>query len=99
VPSIQCTDFTKYPGCKSHAKFDSTKSSTFSKNGQALSIPYGSGTCAGFVSSDTVTFGGLPITGCGFGEITQEPGDVWTESPFDGILGLGYPQIAVDSVG
>jgi len=30
-----------------------------------------------------------------FGETTQEPGDVWVQSPFDGILGMAYPQLAI----
>merc|ERR1712137_1216149 len=30
-----------------------------------------------------------------FGEIVVEPGEIWVESPFDGILGLAYPQIAM----
>jgi len=94
VPSKGCTS----PACKKHTTYDSTNSSTYTKNGQSFTLPYGSGTCSGFLSLDTVTFGGIPIKGCTFGEVTNEPGEVWVESPFDGILGMGYPGIAVDKV-
>merc|ERR1711964_270048 len=84
--------------CKKHHTFDSSKSSTFTKNGASISFPYGSGTCSGILSTDTVTLGGMPIAGCTFGEVTNEPGEVWVESPFDGILGLAYPGLAVNKV-
>jgi len=42
-----------------------------------------------------VKIGGVELTNTTFGEITAEPGKVWEESPFDGILGLAYPQIAM----
>jgi len=58
-------------------------------------LPYGSGTVVGFTSSDVHNFGGLNVIGQVFGETTQEPGDIWTQSPFDGILGLAYPQLAI----
>jgi cathepsin D len=45
-----------------------------------------------------VEFGGYTLKDVTFGEVTQEPGDVWAESPFDGILGLAFPAIAVDQV-
>lgn len=93
VPSKSCTS----PACKKHKLYDSSKSSTFAKNGQSLTIPYGSGTCSGFLSSDVISLGGLSAN-VTFGEITNEPGEIWVESPFDGILGLGYPGLAVDKV-
>lgn len=96
VPSSSC-DGSKFPSCTNHTLFDDTKSSTYSANGKALTIPYGSGTCSGHLSNDVITIGGYKVKGT-FGEITNEPGDVWSESPFDGICGLGYPQIAVDQV-
>jgi len=94
VPSKGCAS----PGCKKHTTYDSSNSSTYQKNGQSFFLPYGSGTCSGFLSQDTVVFGGIPIKGCTFGEVSNEPGEVWVESPFDGILGMGFPGIAVDRV-
>jgi len=94
VPSRGCAS----PGCKKHTTYDSSKSGTYQKNGQSFTLPYGSGTCSGFLSQDQVVFGGVPIKGCTFGEVSNEPGEVWVESPFDGILGMAFPGIAVDKV-
>eukprot|EP00455_Lapot_gusevi_P028286 TRINITY_DN3011_c0_g1_i14.p1 TRINITY_DN3011_c0_g1~~TRINITY_DN3011_c0_g1_i14.p1 ORF type:complete len:394 (-),score=165.28 TRINITY_DN3011_c0_g1_i14:141-1322(-) len=97
VPSKKC-DGSKYPSCKTHDLYDSSRSSTYVSNGQSINLPYGSGTCSGFLSQDTTIFGGLTVPAQVFGEITDEPGDVWSQAPFDGILGLGYPAISADSV-
>jgi cathepsin D len=97
VPSSEC-DGSKYPSCKTHDKFDDAKSSTYVKNGEKMEIPYGSGTCAGHLSEDTVQVGGFTIDKCTFGEVTDQPGDVWARSAFDGICGLALPKIAVDGV-
>lgn len=58
-------------------------------------LPYGSGTVVGYVSQDDVTVGGLQISGQQFGESVAEPGDIWAESPFDGLLGLAYPLLSM----
>ena len=39
----------------SHHKYNSSKSSTYVKNGTEFTIEYGSGTITGFCSQDTVT--------------------------------------------
>ena len=41
----------------------------------------------GDIVEDSTTIGGLTVTGQLLGEATIEPGEVWVESPFDGILG------------
>lgn len=42
--------------------------------------------------------GGLSIEGFTFGEVTEEAVDVFGDSPFDGILGMGPPAAAIDHV-
>jgi len=47
------------------------------------------------LTKETVRVGGVELGNTTFGEILVEPGEIWVESPFDGILGLAYPQIAM----
>ena len=61
-------------------------------------MPYGSGVCSGFLSEDSVAWDNFTMPGTTFGEVTQEPGAVWAEVPFDGICGMGLPGIAMDQV-
>lgn len=81
--------------CKTHHKFEPAKSSTLHPDGRRLILPYGSGVCAGTLIEDTIKVGGVSLTNVSVGTIEVEPGKVWVESPFDGILGMGYPQIAM----
>jgi len=77
--------------------FDSSKSSTFQNNGQAFAIQYGSGSCSGALASDTLTFGGLTVGNQTFG-LSENIAEVFGYQPVDGILGLGWPALAVDHV-
>jgi len=94
VPSQSCNS-TKYPACKTHNKYDLSKSSTYVADGRQLLLPYGSGICSGALVKETVSLGGIMMDNVAVGTIDREPGAVWEESPFDGILGLAYPQIAM----
>ena len=53
---------------------------------------------SGFVSEDVVGFGGLNVEHTLFAEATAEPGLAFVEAKFDGILGMGWPQIAVNNI-
>jgi hypothetical protein len=91
VPSKDCS------AC-SHTKYDHTQSSSYTKNGSIFSITYGSGSLSGYLSEETVKVGDLSIPHQVFAEATNEPGLAFSLGKFDGILGLAWPSIAVDSV-
>lgn len=94
IPSKLC----KSIACRLHQKYDHDKSFTYVANGQALVLAYGSGNCRGILSADTLTIGTTPIPSVTFGEMTNEGSISFIAGRFDGILGLGYPQLAADGV-
>lgn len=81
-----------------HAVYDHSASSTYVKNGTRFDIRYGSGPVSGFVSADTVTFGGVTVKKQLFAEITEVTGLGPAYDKFDGILGLGFDSIAVNQI-
>jgi len=94
VPSSQCSD------CGSHPKYESSKSSSYVKNGTVFDIEYGSGPVSGFVSEDSVTIGDITVLKQLFAEITDVKGLglAYSMGKFDGILGLAFPSISVDGI-
>jgi hypothetical protein len=97
VPSSKCSG-ALFPACTNHSKYDAMASSTHAQCSLpdcSLVLPYGSGVVLGDISADTLRWGGLNISGQLLGAATIEPGAVWSESPFDGILGLAFPEISL----
>lgn len=96
VPSSKCVG-ELFPACKNHTKYKAGKSSTYKDDPaeRKLLLPYGSGICSGKMSVDTMHWGGFDVSNTTFAEITIEPGEVWVESPFDGIAGMGFPFAAM----
>ncbi|NXA20346.1 PEPE protein, partial [Ibidorhyncha struthersii] len=94
VPSVSCSSLA----CQNHQMFNPSQSSTYKSTGQNLSIQYGTGDMEGIVGSDTVTVASLVDTNQLFGLSTAEPGQFFVHVKFDGILGLGYPNLAVDGI-
>ncbi|XP_055975143.1 cathepsin E [Sorex fumeus] len=94
VPSVYCTS----PACKTHAQFIPSQSDTYNALGSHFSIQYGTGSLSGITGADDVTVEGLTVVGQQFGESVTEPGNTFVNAEFDGILGLGYPSLAVGGV-
>jgi len=96
VPSSKCSILQ--PACDLHKRYNAGKSSTYVANGENFNITYGSGSMTGFLSQDTLQFGGLTITKQVFTEATGLPGITFVAAKFDGILGLAFQSISVDNV-
>jgi len=92
VPAYNCTNCAT-----GHNMYDPSKSSTSKRNGTAFAIEYGTGSMKGVVMHDVVTIGALS-TAVDFAVATTEPGVTFKAAKFDGILGLAWPTISVDSI-
>jgi len=82
--------------CSDKHSFDGSKSSTYKKDGQSFQIKYGTGSCSGYIATDKVCLGGLCVTN-DFGVATHLA-PFFAGQPLDGILGLGFQQLAVDNI-
>nr|AAI53793.1 Cathepsin E2 [Xenopus laevis] len=91
VPSVYCIS----PACAQHNRFQPQLSSTYESNGNNFSLQYGTGSLSGVIGIDSVTVEGILVQNQQFGESVSEPGSTFVDASFDGILGLGYPSIAV----
>uniref|UniRef100_A0A3Q2NVH8 renin n=1 Tax=Fundulus heteroclitus TaxID=8078 RepID=A0A3Q2NVH8_FUNHE len=95
VPSQSCSPFST--ACFTHNRYDSSRSHTHVSNGTGFSINYASGTIRGFLSEDVVVVGGLPVVQV-FAEATSLSAMPFIFAKFDGVLGMGYPNVAVDGI-
>lgn len=99
VPSVACLEKDNNIGtlpCRTHNTYNSSLSSTYVADGNPFVLRYGTGQLKGFDSIDTVTFGGdIAVQNQKFGEAVSEPGITFVAAKFDGIFGLGYPELAV----
>jgi hypothetical protein len=91
VPSALCES----AGCLAHARFDARASSTYASNGSSFGIRYGTGEVSGEIGADAVGVGSLSVPAQAFGLVAAERGSPFRDGAFSGILGLGYPSLAV----
>ncbi|KAM7273408.1 hypothetical protein ACFE04_028072 [Oxalis oulophora] len=92
VPSSKCYLSL---ACYFHAKYKSTRSSTYTKIGTSCEINYGSGSISGYFSEDSVEIGDFVVKNQVFIEATKEGSLTFLLAKFDGILGLGFQEISV----
>ncbi|KAJ6618195.1 aspartic peptidase domain-containing protein [Mycena sp. CBHHK59/15] len=80
--------------CAGSTLFDSSKSSSFSQTGsQATEITYGSGSVAGFVSTDTVSMGTFSVSSQGFLLVEQLTQGL-VDGSVSGLIGLAFQSLA-----
>ncbi|NWZ53159.1 PEPC protein, partial [Haliaeetus albicilla] len=91
VPSIYC----QTPACSDHARFNPSESSTFTSNGQSYTLSYGSGSLTVVLGYDTLTLQSIAVSNQEFGLSESEPTEPFYYADFDGIMGMGYPSLAV----
>ncbi|XP_027388183.1 pregnancy-associated glycoprotein 2-like [Bos indicus x Bos taurus] len=91
VPSVDCQS----PSCSKHKRFDPQKSTTFQPLNQKIELVYGSGSMKGVLGSDTIQIGNLVIVNQIFGLSQNQSSGVLEQVPYDGILGLAYPSLAI----
>jgi len=96
VPSVQCPDTS----CGLKPRYNSMNSSTYVPNGTTWAVMYGSGPVSGFLSYDTLTWGGLAVANDEFAQVTNASGlgAAYLLGAFDGILGMGFQAISVDNI-
>uniref|UniRef100_A0A7N8XVS2 renin n=1 Tax=Mastacembelus armatus TaxID=205130 RepID=A0A7N8XVS2_9TELE len=95
VPSQSCSPFST--ACFIHNRYDGSKSQTYVENGTGFSIQYASGNIRGFLSEDVVVVGGIPVVQV-FAEATSLSAMPFIFAKFDGVLGMGYPNMAIDGI-
>lgn len=96
VPSSKCSYLSI--ACYLHNKYYCEKSSTYQEDGREFSIEYGSGSLTGFFSRDTLQIGGMSVPDQVFAEAVNEPSLSFIAASFDGIMGMGFPEISVGKV-
>ncbi|PIL22776.1 transporter [Ganoderma sinense ZZ0214-1] len=88
VPSVSCQD------CGGQDAYDPSKSSQSQEQDGTFQISYGDGSSSsGQPYSDTVTVGGVTVSGQFLAAVTEESSEFQTD-PIDGIMGMGLPALS-----
>uniref|UniRef100_A0A672LIB1 Nothepsin n=1 Tax=Sinocyclocheilus grahami TaxID=75366 RepID=A0A672LIB1_SINGR len=90
VPSSYCVS----QACAMHHKFKAFESSSYAHDGRVFGIHYGSGHLLGVMAKEELKVGSVTVQNQVFGEAVYEPGFAFVLAQFDGVLGLGFPQLA-----
>jgi hypothetical protein len=99
VPRVGCTHCGN-PFFGKKSKYDHSSSQSYEEDGADFEIMYGSGSVSGYWSKDEVTIADdIAIDGQRFAEIADAGGlgMAYSFGKFDGILGLGFTSISIDS--
>lgn len=95
---VYSSEFVK-KSCLHHDGYNSSESQTYQANGSPFQIQFASQEIlTGILSTDTFTLGDLVIKNQTFAEINSAPTDMCKRSNFDGIIGLGFSEIALNGV-
>ena len=83
--------------CRERNKFDPKKSNSFvGMDDSRLDITFGTGELRGSQGEDAFSVGPYRVVNQTFALIEEEIGSIFSQIPFEGILGLGFPSMAAD---
>eukprot|EP00392_Amoebophrya_sp_AT5.2_P007246 g7260.t1 len=94
IPDYSCPPAVCDSDAQTHSKYDNRTSSSYGFLGDPeIELKYGTGSCIGYYSNETTTWGGVELHSQGFLRVKQtvEP---FPTAPFDGILGMGFEKLA-----
>ncbi|KAI4553180.1 hypothetical protein MJT46_016474 [Ovis ammon polii x Ovis aries] len=91
VPSIHCHS----PSCLTHNLFNPHKSTTFKLLDNRIDLIYASGSIEGVLGQDVIQIGNLLHFNQTFTLSQKLSKDFFQNVPFDGVLGLGFPSLAI----
>ncbi|TFL03171.1 aspartic peptidase domain-containing protein [Pterulicium gracile] len=77
-------------------EFIPERSTTYSSDGDAFDVSYGSGDVSGIIASEVVSLASLSVSSQSFGAVNRVSAE-WNEYPNDGLIGLAFSTISVSS--
>ena len=95
VSSVKCRDYV----CRDRHKYDNGKSVTYvdpPSDSSPLDITFGTGELSGPQAVDSLSVGDYRVLNQTFAMIEHEIGSIFSQIPFEGILGLAFPSMAAD---
>jgi pepsin A len=95
VSSVLCKDYV----CRDRHKYDNKKSISYAPpppDTLPLDITFGTGELSGPQAIDSLSVGEYRVENQTFAMIEHEIGSIFSQIPFEGILGLAFPSMAAD---